>query len=113
MPHELVDPSLLEELHGIGGAEFVSELITQFEIDAEERIAGLVAAAETLDRETIRSTAHALKGSSASVGAVKLKELSADLESGATTKTQEELKSLGVELRTAMDATMTIFNSMK
>ena len=63
-----------------GAPDFTLTLIDQFMREAELRVGALRDAARRLDRATLASTAHSLKGSSSIMGAARLAALCAQVE---------------------------------
>ena len=80
-----LDPAGLAEFVEVAGTDTAlrDELIETFLSDADERVAAMRAAAAAGERETLRKTAHALKGSSASLGARGVAALAGKLEADA------------------------------
>jgi HPt (histidine-containing phosphotransfer) domain-containing protein len=82
----IIDDGILESyrtLQDEGEPDVVTEFIDVFLEDLPGRIERLRAAAGSANPAEIRSAAHALKGSAASVGAVGLSGLCAQLEANA------------------------------
>jgi HPt (histidine-containing phosphotransfer) domain-containing protein len=75
---------LMRELGEPGEPDPVVELIEVFELQTQQLVAALQASRDSGDHETMRKTAHSLKGSSGNLGAMRLAELSRLLESQAT-----------------------------
>jgi CheY-like chemotaxis protein/HPt (histidine-containing phosphotransfer) domain-containing protein len=75
----LLDPQLLDEL-GELGPEFFGDLVTTFAETAAHRIDGLEAAVRAGNAEATAGIAHSLKGSSATLGAIRLSRLAAEAE---------------------------------
>jgi CheY-like chemotaxis protein len=77
-----VDPSVLEALREMSddGDEFVAHLITTFIADSETRIAALRDALASRDAHAFERAAHAIKGSSGNVGAVRMAALAGRLQ---------------------------------
>ena len=72
----VLDPELLERLRQLDEQDgFVSQIIDDFIVDAEQLIAELGTAAGALDVATFRDRAHALRSSAAHIGARALFEL--------------------------------------
>jgi two-component system sensor histidine kinase RpfC len=72
----VLDPVLLDRLRQLDEQDgFVSQIINDFIVDAEQLIAELGAAAGALDVATFRDRAHALRSSAAHIGARALFEL--------------------------------------
>ena len=80
------DMSRLEELFRLDSAddiEVLSNLIDIFLEDAAKSINNLKQAMSERDTEIVMRTAHSLKGSSATIGAVRMAALTAELEKNA------------------------------
>ena len=75
-----LDPSALEQVLEMAGGDrsFVVEIIDEYVQDS----AGLLATLRGAHGEELRRAAHSLKSTSASVGARRLAELSAEIERG-------------------------------
>ena len=68
---------------------FFSDLVVKYLAHTEERIGELEIAARERDRGTVREVAHALKGSSLTIGAAKLGKLASHLQLMAETEADE------------------------
>jgi HPt (histidine-containing phosphotransfer) domain-containing protein len=82
-PLPIIDEALLEDyrvLQDEGQPDIVTEFIDIFLEDLPTRIEGISSAVEAKSADQIRSTAHALKGSAASIGAAQLAALCSSLE---------------------------------
>jgi signal transduction histidine kinase/sensor domain CHASE-containing protein/HPt (histidine-containing phosphotransfer) domain-containing protein/DNA-binding NarL/FixJ family response regulator len=77
-----------------GGPEIVTAVLTQFLANAEEQLATLRDALEQGERETLRRTAHALKGGAATLEAQPLADRAARLETASAAAALDELQSL-------------------
>jgi CheY-like chemotaxis protein/HPt (histidine-containing phosphotransfer) domain-containing protein len=77
-----LDADTIEGLLALGEDDgtFLRELVDQYRTDADARIAGLERAAERGEHLPIRTLAHALRGSSANLGAVEVTEACRSLE---------------------------------
>lgn len=64
-----IDATAVADLHGLGGAEFVRSVISEFLDDAEELLEALALAAARQDAVVFRAKAHALASSAANLGA--------------------------------------------
>jgi HPt (histidine-containing phosphotransfer) domain-containing protein len=69
----------LEDLGG-GGTTFIAEIVELFLTDAVMRVHEMQAALDGPERERILQAAHALKSSSAQVGAIEFSRCCAELE---------------------------------
>ncbi len=65
------------------GPKVLGEIIDKFIDNAEQQEAEIRQALERADVEGVKDAAHSLKGSSATVGAVRMAELCKELELGA------------------------------
>ncbi len=79
---EVLDAGALAELDAGGGPELVAELLTLFSEDAPLHVQSLRAAVEAGDAGAVARLAHALKGSSATLGARAMAATCAALEAG-------------------------------
>ena len=102
-----VDPSALKGLRELGDAAAVRDIIEGFVKDSGERLAGLRAAASSGDADALAAMAHALKGSSGTLGAKGVERLAARLEAMGREKRVEEaaplVESLEAEISEAVD----------
>jgi two-component system sensor histidine kinase/response regulator len=80
----------IRQLPGPNGALLVQKVITAYLADTPPRFAQLRAAVDAGDAETLRKAAHALKSSSANVGAEQLAGLCRELEAVGRQATIEE-----------------------
>ena len=71
-----LDPAALEQLHELGGDEFVADLVATFVADAPP----LLAALRGTDVDEVRRAAHTLKSNGATFGATRFSELCRELE---------------------------------
>ena len=81
--HPCLDDTILGNLKTLGGEddpEFVITVIDQFLLDLPRHLEGIKQAVERQDSEALVKTAHACKGSSRSIGATLLAEISYALE---------------------------------
>jgi histidine phosphotransfer protein HptB len=77
---QTLDTSVLDTYRAAGSAEFVNELIDQFVRDARARVDTMLRSAARGSAHTTKATAHALKGSAAIMGAMRLADLCDQLE---------------------------------
>jgi len=76
----LFDAGILDELAAYGDhAEFIEQALQRFTTDSLKNIDTMQRALRAGDYDALRDAAHSLKGSSSSVGAVALSELSASI----------------------------------
>jgi HPt (histidine-containing phosphotransfer) domain-containing protein len=76
----IIDKVTFDELKQMSGAEFINELIDTFLDDAPKMTSEIQSALEANDAESFRRAAHSLKSNAATFGAVKLAELTKELE---------------------------------
>jgi HPt (histidine-containing phosphotransfer) domain-containing protein len=82
----VLDESVLAELHEYqnpGEPDFVTELIGIFSEDLTNRLVQISVALAAGDANRVRHAAHALKGASGELGAQRMREICARLESSA------------------------------
>jgi PAS domain S-box-containing protein len=77
---ESVDRAVLEGLRDLGDEEMLRELVEMFLDDGQSSLATLRKALEEGDAQSVERVAHTLKGSSGSMGAVRMATLCAELE---------------------------------
>ncbi|MCC6927694.1 MAG: response regulator [Gemmatimonadaceae bacterium] len=101
----LVDVAFLDrmrEAYGDGAEEFVQALLDLFIDDAPRRLSTMRAAAANGDAEAVASGAHALQGSAATLGALRLarqaRELDALAQGAAAESLAPHVERLGAEL---------------
>ena len=99
----VVDLSALDSLHARLGSEF-REVLVAFITDARERLVRLRVAAEQGDADELRSEAHSLKGSSASVRAHQMAMYCSELEQQARTGNVVEAQVKVQAIATSLDA---------
>ena len=75
-----INKDTIEELKMLMEDDFPI-LIETFITDSDERVESLKSAIETQDANAVREIAHGFKGSSSNLGAVRLSEVSFELES--------------------------------
>lgn len=83
---EVIDRRVLAEVLGLqdeGDSQFVKDLLTAFQESTTEAISGIDAAISNQDPKTVASLAHRLKGSCLSLGAVRMADVCAALETDA------------------------------
>ncbi len=68
----IIDPAALANLEGLGGLDFLAELVAQFGKDARRHVEALAAATADCDPQAFRETAHSLRSSAANVGAKRI-----------------------------------------
>jgi two-component system sensor histidine kinase/response regulator len=77
---ESLDVSALDALKEIGDDDFVRELVDDFASSMDEYLPVLREAALGGDADTVYRTAHTIKSSSASMGAMRVSEMAARIE---------------------------------
>lgn len=80
---KVLDEAVLEsfrELQEPGGPDLITELIDLYLEDTKERLARLRIALDEHDFESLRESAHSLKGSSSNLGVARMAALSSQLE---------------------------------
>jgi len=87
----------------------MKKLLTLYINESQPKLAAIEKAIVAEDRETLRFTAHALKGNSADVGATSLSDLLAKLEEQAQTATQNEMAQLFATIAQQMPLLLTEF----
>ncbi len=89
---EILDAKALDVLRELGGgdAEFLSEIVELFLAEALTRVNEMHAGLEGLEKDRVLQAAHALKSSSAHVGAVEFSRCCAELESHCRSSEQSE-----------------------
>jgi two-component system sensor histidine kinase/response regulator len=98
-----VDRAALERLHdAVGNKELVAEIVELFLAQADGHV---VTIAHADDEATVSRTGHALKGSAATIGAVAVAEIAAELErtgdAGLADQLQDALARTRTELQRA------------
>jgi HPt (histidine-containing phosphotransfer) domain-containing protein len=92
-----LDPKVLEQLRELeraGTAGFVAQLASLFLKQTQEQAGVLRACLASKDDAGLARSAHLLKGSSGSVGATALMEISRELEAAAKSKSWAEAEAL-------------------
>jgi HPt (histidine-containing phosphotransfer) domain-containing protein len=78
LDHEVLDG--LREMQEVGEPDLLAELVEIFVEDASARLRALREALERSDAESLKQTAHALKGSAANLGARRMAHIAARIE---------------------------------
>ncbi len=92
----IIDPGALQGLRELGGEEdpgLLLDLITMFLDDAATRVQALEEAWERGDLEGVSRSAHTLKSSSASIGALPFSSVCKQIEKAARTGHETDLPS--------------------
>ncbi|MCU0791603.1 MAG: Hpt domain-containing protein [Opitutaceae bacterium] len=103
-PAVIIDQEAIENLRALGDEgddTFLREIIGIYLEDVPQRIADLKGARASDDRALYVRSAHTIKGSSANVGAVEMKNLSEKIEHRAKVSPLSELDSELDELQAA------------
>jgi HPt (histidine-containing phosphotransfer) domain-containing protein len=77
---EPLDRDVLEHLRVLGGPEMLSELAQMFYDDTRSALASLRKALQGGDSASVERIAHALKGSSGSMGATRMSQLCSEIQ---------------------------------
>ena len=88
----VLDPAALSKLRDLdptGANQLMPRIMKAFEASLQRLLPQLAQAQQTQDCDSIRHVAHTLKSSSASIGALHLSRLCAELE--ATLRTEEQV----------------------
>ena len=101
--YPLFDKTIFRILVTELGADDIAELLDVFLPDTAEKIDAL--AANYADRPRTKREAHAIKSSAGTFGFAELSVLARDLERGAETMSEAQLKQTVAELRRSFDAT--------
>jgi PAS domain S-box-containing protein len=104
-PNEEAPPVLDPSRLALVPEPVAEELTRAFVRLSGERIAGLDAAEATADSATAQKLVHALKGSSATIGAVRLSKASAELEAAIACGRVEEIAARQRDLKEAYELT--------
>ena len=97
-----IDSSVFDDFRAVGAGtganDFVNELIDQYLVEATSRMAELKDAVERKDALALKLAAHALKGTSSTVGAHRFAAICSELEKLARTTTFDGVPALVVGL---------------
>lgn len=74
------NPAAIEMLRRVGGERLAKKMAEMFRRSAPAKMAAARSAAERLDAAALALAAHSLKSSSGQIGASRLQEICADLE---------------------------------
>lgn len=112
--NDAVDQSILTMLSEIqepGEPDLVSELIGLFLEDAARNLTAIGSAVENRNAAGIRLAAHSLKGSSGSLGAVRVADRCRELESIVPSEGWFEIQQTFVKLKTACAEAVEFFHA--
>jgi HPt (histidine-containing phosphotransfer) domain-containing protein len=102
-----LDPEAIELLRSLGSDEdrddFLREVVGIFLVDTPNRIDEMENAYQAGDAQRFMRTAHSLKGSSANIGAIEVKNLSGILELRSREAGLAGLQPILADLRVAFD----------
>jgi CheY-like chemotaxis protein len=101
----LYDPSIVDGLLRTTERQRVIDIVERFRTDGAARLEQLRKAVEQDDRDTVERSAHALRGSSAMLGAGQVSERCSRIEAVARTAGPPELEAALVELEDALTST--------
>jgi two-component system, sensor histidine kinase and response regulator len=83
MEHPLLQPEALVRLHRLGGNRLVGEMIALFLTHGPEKVAALQAGAAAGNAPQVERAAHSLRSSAGNLGARRLQQTAATLETAA------------------------------
>jgi HPt (histidine-containing phosphotransfer) domain-containing protein len=92
----------LEYLESISGPGAIAELVEGYLRDVPDRFSRMKAALESGETETLGRLAHDLKSNSATVGALELSALAAQIEFGALEASREDLTFLLLQMESLL-----------
>jgi two-component system, sensor histidine kinase and response regulator len=105
----VVDRTMLDDIGrrmgGDAGAALTNDLVSLFLRDTPVRIAAISSAVDAADPVALRGAAHALRGSTGALGAVRMAELCAALEEIGAAGSVDGAAPLAVALQKAFDVT--------
>lgn len=96
-----------------GDRELLANLFQLFVDDVPKKLASVDASIQEGDMYQIERTAHSLKGASATVGAVRLSQIAADLEQAARGGRNEEMALLRQEVDQAWAQTLVVLREFR
>ena len=97
----------LTELDPKGENQLLERVLRAFQTSAARLMPQLEAARLSGDRATVRLVAHTLKSSSASIGALELSQVCAQVEGLIRAESADDLEPLLGSLRSALESTLT------
>ena len=103
---QVLDLDVIESLKELGGEDdpdLFAELVELFLEDTPSRLEALDAAVDTSNSEAVEQAAHALKSSSANLGAIQLSQLFKEIEAAGRQQDLERAASLVRETSTAYE----------
>ena len=110
---DALDPDTVASLlESVGGdEEFLAELFSAFAAEAPSLLQSVEDASASGDAESLRHAAHTLKSTSASLGALRLSGVSAEMEAAARSGTVPAGAQVA-ELRELVDAALEAMSAM-
>jgi len=111
-PEAVVDLTRIRKVSE-GDRQFEIEIITLFLGDVTQRLARMERAIETEDAQALRREAHTIKGSSANLGAMRLRELAVECEDHAKQGRIKEARDVYGRLRTEFEEVRRALESYK
>jgi HPt (histidine-containing phosphotransfer) domain-containing protein len=112
-PAGLLDPVALQELRNLdptGAGRLMDRIVNAFEVAAARLLPQLQAAISTEDASAVRYAAHTLRSSSASIGAIRMSQLCAELEAAAARGWSEDMHE---DIAALSHETMAVLNALK
>lgn len=109
MSQDLVDFQHLNTMSD-GDKDFEAELFGLFENDSSERISAIGVGIQEQDWDLLKKEIHTLKGAASNVGAVKVREISHQMEVCCNDKNIEQMHSLLEILKQDLKATLEAFH---
>ena len=107
VPISPLDAAVIEELRNVNTRpEFLGQLLSHAENDIARACQQVLEALATRNYATMRTAAHALKGVSANVGAIRLVTLSTSLMSMASDELSASTERLAMDVRETSRATI-------
>ena len=105
MQDEELDPrtwSGLEYLESISGPGAIAEMVDGYVRDVPDRLVRMKTALESGETQALNRLAHDLKSNSATIGALRLSAVAAQIELGASEAPAEDLASLILEVESML-----------
>ncbi|MGZ5474822.1 MAG: response regulator, partial [Thermoanaerobaculia bacterium] len=109
-----IDPETLRGLRQLASenSEFLAELLALYIEDVPGRIATIDAAIENNDAAGVASAAHALKSSSGSVGALRVRQVAAELEQSGMSRDLTDARRAVARLRAEYEVAVQTFREL-
>jgi HPt (histidine-containing phosphotransfer) domain-containing protein len=112
---EVLDAQALQRLRELdphGENQLMTRVVNAFEISVKRLMPQLVAALPGLDLAAIRHVAHTLKSSSASMGAIKLSKICAELENLSRLGQTDGVTDLAISLQAEVEIVRTALQKL-